>query len=241
MDAKSLYKSLSRNKPSEKLWLLEEQPENTCPMIDDTISGIQSFLAKMSSLSSLLTESQNNLQEDQAQFNNQCQSLIDDIENLEYDYKKLNNELEKLRSYLTNIRQTANNYKDTLWSKIDASLDIDTENNLYSLTRFSSASYPRISFQEGEDVSDLVSEIVQNHHLLWNELELMDSNLILKQEQIMEALEEVKETFLSEKPLDEVINCVHLNNWVESVIRVSAQSAGSDFVAFLESHGYSKK
>jgi len=245
MSAKDLYKKLSRNKTSEELFSLSEQPDNTCPMIDNTIADLRSFRGQIGTLKFKLKEyvdlpSVGCHMKENITLLHQVISFQDQIIEWSKTYEKLEKELEVLRSYLASIRAAANQYKDNVWSSIDYSVEINEKDQTYSFKSWSRADRVVLK-KDHNSVGEMIEEVKLFTALSFDEpMPECEECLIHGFKEEINKLIQIDPNIFSERPLDELLNKNYLEDWVTEVLSMSSKDAGESFISLLESHGFEK-
>lgn len=246
MTAKELYKKLSRNKTSEELFNLDEQPEKTCPMIDSTISDIRSFRGQLGTLKFKLKEYLevspfNCHRSENLVFFNEINEIIDTLNNWDKGYISLEKELEVLRSYLESIRSSAAAKKDALWVSIDLNIDIDEKEQVIIKIN---KSWPSAGFMKTRNDNSNVDIKIQKIKdlapisFITNYPACEECLLLNLKNEILDLINNLDPNIFLDHPLDELINKTYLEEWVNSVVELHISDAGDYFLDFMKNQGY---
>lgn len=246
MTAKDIYKKLSKNKTSEKLFNIEEQPENTCPMIDSTVADIRSFRGQIGTLRFKLKEylevSPVNCHESEnLLFFNEINNTLDTLNNWDKAYISLEKELEILRSYLESIRSSAITKKELLWAAIDSNIDIDEKEQIIVKRNkyWPSSGNTRIR-QDNLDIDSKIQEIkyLEMISFITNFSECDNCLLFSLKNEVLDLIKNFDPSIFSDHPLDELINKTYLEEWVNSITQLHISDAGDYFLDFMKYQGY---
>lgn len=245
---KDLYKKLSRDRTSEELFSVEEQPENNCPLIDQKIKELKDSHSALVNFKFLIDQnylminhvscncSSNDIQD----FESNVYQLMSDIKNLENSFIKTEQMFEKCRSYLTSIRANAQFYKDDIWAAIDRGLEINEDKKTYKIvSRWGNAKNMK-KVNDHIDFESVIEPGILSFEFNKKCDDPEECGLYSMKLEIQKAIPPSDDLNISNSYKDLLSNKELLENYVESVQRIYIHQAAEAFINFIILYGYSE-